>query len=87
MLLIDISGSMSRYSRMLLQFAQRLASGEAAAGRRISVFVFGTRLSPITRQLAGRVYCGYSRSPPHSALNDSSLALRSSPCASGSLRN
>jgi len=53
-LLIDISGSMSRYSRMLLQFAQQLAGGEGAAGRRVQVFVFGTRLTCVTRSLAGR---------------------------------
>lgn len=53
-LLIDISGSMSRYSRMLLQFAQQLAGGEGAAGLRVQVFVFGTRLTCVTRSLAGR---------------------------------
>lgn len=53
-LLIDISGSMSRYSRMLLQFAQQLAGGEGSAGRRVQVFVFGTRLTRVTRSLAGR---------------------------------
>jgi uncharacterized protein with von Willebrand factor type A (vWA) domain len=53
-LLIDISGSMSRYSRMLLHFAQQLCGGEGAANRRVQVFVFGTRLTPITRSLARR---------------------------------
>jgi uncharacterized protein with von Willebrand factor type A (vWA) domain len=53
-LLIDISGSMSRYSRMLLQFAQGLCSGPGAAGRRVHVFVFGTRLTEVTRRLAAR---------------------------------
>lgn len=53
-LLIDISGSMSRYSRMLLHFAQALCSGAGAAGRRIHVFVFGTRLTEVTRRLAAR---------------------------------
>jgi uncharacterized protein with von Willebrand factor type A (vWA) domain len=53
-LLIDISGSMSRYSRMLLHFAHGLCSGAGAAGRRIHVFVFGTRLTEITRRLAAR---------------------------------
>ena len=51
-LLIDISGSMSRYSRMLLQFAQQLCGGEGAANRRVQVFVFGTRLTQITRRLS-----------------------------------
>lgn len=53
-LLIDISGSMTRYSRMLLHFAHALCDGEAAGARRIHVFVFGTRLSEITRRLAAR---------------------------------
>jgi uncharacterized protein len=53
-LLIDISGSMNRYSRMLLHFAQALCSGAGAAGRRIHVFVFGTRLTEVTRRLAAR---------------------------------
>jgi uncharacterized protein with von Willebrand factor type A (vWA) domain len=53
-LLIDISGSMSRYSRMLLHFAQQLCGGEGAANRRVQVFVFGTRLTSITRSLARR---------------------------------
>ncbi|MEW6704952.1 MAG: VWA domain-containing protein [Pseudomonadota bacterium] len=48
--LADISGSMSRYSRMLLHFAHALAQGEA----RVSSFVFGTRLTPITRLLRRR---------------------------------
>jgi uncharacterized protein with von Willebrand factor type A (vWA) domain len=53
-LLIDISGSMSRYSRMLLHFAQALCSGAGAAARRIHVFVFATRLTEVTRRLAAR---------------------------------
>jgi len=52
--LIDISGSMSRYSRMLLHFAQALCSDAGAASRRIHVFVFGTRLTEVTRKLAAR---------------------------------
>lgn len=49
-LLCDISGSMSRYSQMLLT----LMHGFAAAGERVHSFVFGTRLTNITRDLAGR---------------------------------
>jgi uncharacterized protein with von Willebrand factor type A (vWA) domain len=52
--LIDISGSMGRYSRMLLHFAQQLAGGEGSAGRRVQVFVFGTRLTHVTRCLVRR---------------------------------
>ena len=52
--LVDISGSMSRYSRMFLHFTHALVSGRAAADRRVHTFVFGTRLTHITRQLAQR---------------------------------
>jgi len=46
-LLCDISGSMERYSRFMLRFAHALAR----AGAPLEVFVFGTRLTRITRQL------------------------------------
>ena len=48
--LCDISGSMSRYSRLLLHFAHALARDRS----RVSSFVFGTRLTNVTRQLRGR---------------------------------
>jgi len=48
--LCDISGSMERYSRMLLHFLHALA----ADARRIHVFAFGTRLTNITRHLRRR---------------------------------
>ncbi|MBE7424957.1 MAG: VWA domain-containing protein [Ideonella sp.] len=48
--LADISGSMSRYSRMLLHFAHALGHAEA----RVESFVFGTRLTRITRLLKSR---------------------------------
>jgi len=47
--LCDISGSMSTYSRMFLHFMHAVA-----AQRRVHSFVFGTRLTNITRQL---VHC------------------------------
>jgi len=50
----DISGSMSRYSRMFLHFLHALAGGRDAADYRIHAFVFGTRLTDITRQLRHR---------------------------------
>ncbi len=55
-LLADISGSMGRYSRVLLQLAQGLMNPAARAGERSAVeaFVFGTRLTRITRQLQAR---------------------------------
>jgi uncharacterized protein with von Willebrand factor type A (vWA) domain len=49
-LLLDVSGSMSDYSRNLLQFAY---STRRAAGK-VEVFCFGTRLTRITRQLDRR---------------------------------
>ena len=49
--LADVSGSMERYTRMLLLFVYGLATG---AQRRVEAFVFGTRLTRITRQLRGR---------------------------------
>jgi uncharacterized protein len=48
--LADISGSMSRYSRMLLHFAHALGQAEA----RVESFVFGTRLTRTTRLLESR---------------------------------
>ncbi|HEU0201671.1 MAG TPA: VWA domain-containing protein [Burkholderiaceae bacterium] len=52
--IVDISGSMSRYSRMFLHFVHALASGARAADHRVHAFVFGTRLTHITRQLRAR---------------------------------
>jgi uncharacterized protein with von Willebrand factor type A (vWA) domain len=49
-LLCDISGSMERYSRLLLNFAYALEKAEA----RVEAFVFATRLTRITRQLRSR---------------------------------
>ncbi len=48
--LCDISGSMSGYSRMFLHFAHTLARDRD----RVHAFVFGTRLSCITRHLRRR---------------------------------
>jgi uncharacterized protein with von Willebrand factor type A (vWA) domain len=45
--LADISGSMSRYSRMLLHFAHALGRADV----RVESFVFGTRLTRCTRAL------------------------------------
>lgn len=48
--LADISGSMSRYSRMLLHFVHTLGHADL----RVASFVFGTRLTPVTRALRQR---------------------------------
>ena len=45
--LCDISGSMHRYTRMFLHFIHALTNSE----QRVEVFLFGTRLTHITRQL------------------------------------
>jgi uncharacterized protein with von Willebrand factor type A (vWA) domain len=52
--IVDISGSMSRYSRMFLHFVHALAGGPGSADYRVHVFVFGTRLTNVTRQLRHR---------------------------------
>lgn len=49
--IVDISGSMSRYSRMFLHFAHALINGPRSADLRVSAFVFGTRLTHVTRLL------------------------------------
>jgi uncharacterized protein with von Willebrand factor type A (vWA) domain len=49
-LICDISGSMEVYSRLMLRFAHALSR----SGAPVEVFVFGTRLTRITRQLAVR---------------------------------
>lgn len=48
--LLDVSGSMARYSRMLLFFLHTLTSDRD----RVHCFTFGTRLTPITRWLRHR---------------------------------
>jgi hypothetical protein len=49
-ILCDISGSMSRYTEMLLRFAHVLMEKRA----RVACFLFGTRLSNVTRALKHR---------------------------------
>ncbi len=48
--LCDISGSMARYAEILLHFLHAVANDR----QRVSVFLFGTRLTNITRQLKHR---------------------------------
>ena len=48
--LCDISGSMSHYSRMMLHFLHALTERR----RRVTSFVFGTRLTNITRQIRSK---------------------------------
>jgi uncharacterized protein with von Willebrand factor type A (vWA) domain len=49
-LILDVSGSMTPYARALMQFA----FAAMAAGRRVEVFCFGTRLTRVTRTLMRR---------------------------------
>jgi uncharacterized protein with von Willebrand factor type A (vWA) domain len=49
-LLGDVSGSMARYSRVLLHFVYGLARSAA----RVEAFLFATRLTRVTRRLAAR---------------------------------
>jgi uncharacterized protein with von Willebrand factor type A (vWA) domain len=46
----DVSGSMAPYSRMLMQYMH----ASVVARRRVEAFAFGTRLTRITQELAGR---------------------------------
>jgi uncharacterized protein with von Willebrand factor type A (vWA) domain len=48
--LLDISGSMSEYTRLFLHFLHAVAD----ARKRVSVFLFGTRLTNVTRSLRAR---------------------------------
>jgi uncharacterized protein with von Willebrand factor type A (vWA) domain len=61
--LADISGSMSQYSRIFLHFLHALMEKR----RRVQVFLFGTRLTNVTRSLR--------RKDPDQALADCSAAV------------
>jgi uncharacterized protein len=61
--LLDISGSMSQYSRIFLHFLHALTD----ARKRVSTFLFGTRLTNVTRALRER--------DPDDALNACSEAV------------
>lgn len=52
--LCDISGSMSHYSRMVLHFLHALSNRRGAGWARVHAFTFGTRLTNITRHLHQR---------------------------------
>lgn len=52
--LCDISGSMSGYSRMLLQFLHAAANEKGAGWAKVHAFTFGTRLTNVTRHLRQR---------------------------------
>ena len=52
--LCDISGSMSQYSRVVLHFLHAVANRKGAGWAQVHGFTFGTRLTNITRHLATR---------------------------------
>ncbi|GAA4111993.1 VWA domain-containing protein [Aminobacter aganoensis] len=62
--LADISGSMSQYTRIFLHFLHALTEKR----RRVHTFVFGTRLTNLTRQMRHR--------DPDAALADCSAAVK-----------
>jgi uncharacterized protein with von Willebrand factor type A (vWA) domain len=49
-LVCDVSGSMTPYARMLIQYMH----ASVAARRRVEAFAFGTRLTRVTNELGGR---------------------------------
>ncbi len=52
--LCDISGSMSQYSRIILHFLHTVSNARGAGWARVHAFTFGTRLTNITRHLHQR---------------------------------
>ncbi|MEM6941383.1 MAG: VWA domain-containing protein [Pseudomonadota bacterium] len=52
--LCDISGSMSQYSRMILHFLHAVRNAQGPGWAQVHAFTFGTRLTNITRHLATR---------------------------------
>ncbi|WP_295512174.1 VWA domain-containing protein [Sulfitobacter sp.] len=52
--LCDISGSMSQYSRVVLHFLHAVSNAKGAGWARVHAFTFGTQLTNITRHLATR---------------------------------
>jgi len=52
--LCDISGSMSAYSRVVLHFVHTLANARGQGWARVYAFTFGTRLTNITRHMGAR---------------------------------
>jgi len=52
--LCDISGSMSQYSRMVLHFLHAVANHQGQGWAELHAFTFGTRLTNITRHLRTR---------------------------------
>jgi uncharacterized protein with von Willebrand factor type A (vWA) domain len=54
LLLCDVSGSMERYARILLEFAYALDAANRGSPRHVEAFVFATRLTRVTPHLGIR---------------------------------
>jgi len=52
--LCDISGSMSQYSRVVLHFLHAVSNAKGAGWAKVHAFTFGTRLTNITRHMGQR---------------------------------
>ncbi|AAV95889.1 VWA domain-containing protein [Ruegeria pomeroyi] len=52
--LCDISGSMSQYSRMVLHFLHAVSNAKGQGWAKVHAFTFGTRLTNVTRHLRQR---------------------------------
>ena len=52
--LCDISGSMSQYSRLILHFVHTVANAKGQGWARVHAFTFGTRLTNVSRHLHQR---------------------------------
>ena len=52
--LCDISGSMSQYSRLILHFVHTVANAKGQGWAKVHAFTFGTRLTNVTRHLRQR---------------------------------
>nr|WP_172677036.1 VWA domain-containing protein [Aestuariivita boseongensis] len=52
--LCDISGSMSQYSRVVLHFLHAISNAKGAGWAKVHAFTFGTRLTNITRHMRQR---------------------------------
>ena len=77
-LLCDVSGSMERYSRMLLHFAHALTRRQ----RRVEAFLFSTELTRITMQLRARRITETSRHSCQALLAAATAASTSAGSAS-----
>ncbi len=73
-LLCDISGSMERYARILLQFACALAGAGGSRRRAVEAFVFATELTRVTPYLHRRAFPQPGRFPRRQPGLDAAVA-------------